>query len=110
MPEIFNRFEKETARAGHSALQAIKDFKEEIGDCWSPNKYAIAGLIIVGLTQDKESPMAVQIEDLLVAADSRSDDIGNMVLQVQRTGLFERVEGCPGFDAYDGSNIGSDIL
>ena len=42
MPEIFNRFEKETARAGHSALQAIKNFKEEIGDCWAPSKYAMA--------------------------------------------------------------------
>ena len=110
MPEIFNRFEKDTARTGHSALQAMKDFKEEIGDCWTPSKYAMAGLTIVGLTQNKESPMAVQIEELLVAADSRSDDIDKMVLQVQKTGLFERVEGCSDFDAYDSSVIKSDML
>ena len=36
-----------------------------------PDKYVMAGLAIVGLTQDKESPIAVQIEGLLVAADSR---------------------------------------
>ena len=110
MPEIFDRFERETARTGHSALQAIKDFKEEIGDCWTPSKYTMAGLTIVGLTQDKESPMAFQIEDLLTAADSRSSDIDGMILQVRRTGLFERVEGFPTFDAYDSSVIGSDVL
>ena len=33
-----------------------------------------------------------------------------MVLQVQKTGLFERVEGCSEFDAYDSSVIKSDML
>ena len=42
--------------------------------------------------------------------DSRPDDINNMVLRVQRTGLFERVEGCSEFCAYDSSVIKSDML
>ena len=35
--------------------------------------------------------MAVQIEDLLVVADSRSAEIDSVIDQVQSTGLFERV-------------------
>jgi hypothetical protein len=89
MQTMFNAFEQDTNEPGLGALQALRNFEEGITDVWAPSSYAMTGLVVVGMTQDKDSAIACQIEDLLFIAVEKQDRIDDLIAQVRQTGMCD---------------------
>ena len=71
------------------ALQALRNFEEGVTDVWAPSSYTMTGLVVVGMTQDKDSAIASQVEDLLFVAIDKQDQIDDLIAQVRKTGMYD---------------------
>ena len=89
MQTMFSAFEQDTDEPGLGALQALRNFEEGVTDVWAPSSYAMTGLVVVGMTQDKDSAIACQIEDLLFIAVEKQDRIDDLIAQVRQTGMCD---------------------
>lgn len=92
MTDMFSAFEQDTEQPGLVALQALRDFEEGIHDVWSPSAYTMTGLVMVGMTQDKGSAIASQVEDLLFVAVEKQGQIDDLIAQVRQTGMYDGMD------------------
>ena len=90
MPEVFKVFEENTLQPRFEAQQALRDFKESMEDWLDPSWYTMAGLVVVGLTADRENAIADQVDELMSIAVGYNKQLSSVIKGVRDTGQFNR--------------------
>jgi hypothetical protein len=83
MPEVFKVFEENTLQPGFEAQQALRDFKESMEDWLDPSWYTMAGLVVVGLTADRENAIADQVDELMSIAVGYNKQLSSVIKEVR---------------------------
>ena len=90
MPEVFKTFEGNTLQPGFEAQQALRDFRVSMEDWLNPSWYTMTGLVVVGLTADRENAIADQVEELLSIAIGHHEQLDSAIVEMRDTGQFDR--------------------
>ena len=112
--DTFSMFENSVAQQGYVAAQAIFDFRTTIEAWLMPMIWTMTGMVIVGMTKERNSVTAATIEDLLCLAVREYRDIDATIASVASTGLYDRTKcsskgfsDLPGLAIFDPSANGS---
>ena len=106
-PDLTGAFIAGISCPGHAAHLAAQDFTTAITSWLRPQAHTLTGLIVAGMTYDRDSHAASETKDL-VKISVRSDDIDSVIAAVERDGFYTR-ELCgkgniadePGFSRFD---------
>ena len=112
--DTFLAFENSVAKQGYVAAQAIFDFRTTIEAWLTPMIWTMTGMVIVGMTKERNSIAAATIEDLVCLAVHEYEDIDAVIASVASTGLYDRTKcsskgftELPGLAFFDPSANGS---
>ena len=112
--DTFLAFENGVAKQGYVAAQAIFDFRTTIEAWLTPMIWTMTGMVIVGMTKERNSVAAATIEDLVCLAVHEYEDIDAVIASVASTGLYDRTKcsskgftELPGLALFDPSANGS---
>ena len=94
---------------GHAAHQAAQDFATAITSWLRPQPHTLTGLMVAGMTYDRDAHAAAEAKDLVKISVS-ADDIEAVIVAVKKNGFYTR-ELCgkgniadePGFLKFDPS-------
>ena len=90
--DTFLMFENSVAKQGYVAAQAIFDFRATIEAWLTPMIWTMTGMVIVGMTKERNSVAAATIEDLVCLAVHEYEDIDAVIASVASTGLYDRTK------------------
>ena len=90
--DTFLAFENGVAKQGYVAAQAIFDFRTTIEAWLTPMIWTMTGMVIVGMTREKNSVAAATIEDLVCLTVHEYENIDAVIASVASTGLYDRTK------------------